>query len=83
MKEQGKEDQNEDEKIAINMRWDFKNQTKIKKFGICNLNNGCGNRYRRMLTKAERSIAKELDLLKFLHRQRTTAYAALSSLTAR
>ena len=67
------------------MQWDFKNATKIKWMGFCEVMLGCGklSRRRSMLAKAESSIGKELDLIKFIHRQRITVYAVLATLNGR
>ena len=41
------------------------------------------NRFKQMLAKAEISVTKELDLVKFLQRQRLSTYAALANLNGR
>ena len=68
------------------MQWDFKNATKIKWMGFCEVMLGGGRLSRRrksMLGKAERSIEKGLDLIKFIKRQRIMVYAALATLNGR
>ena len=68
------------------MQWDFKNATKIKWMGFCEVMLDCSRLSRRrksMLGKAERSIEKELDLFKFIHRQRIMIYATLATLNGR
>ena len=67
------------------MAWDFKNVQLIKKRNFILTMCGCNRqtRYKSMLAKAEGDIAKELDLVKFLQRQRLTSFTALATLNSR
>ena len=46
---------------------------------------GCGKdaKYRKMLRKADASVARELDLVKFIQRQRLLTFATLSTFNGR
>ena len=59
-----------EEKAAAHMRWDFKNTTRIGKQSclMTFLGYNRGTRFKQMLAKAETSMNKEMDLVKFLQR---------------
>ena len=40
-------------------------------------------KYKKMLEKADGSISRELDLIKFIQRQRLTTFATLASMSSR
>ena len=52
------------------MRWDFKNSTTIDKKGFFMTIFGCNRetKFKSMLAKANSSMNKEMDLVKFLQR---------------
>ena len=64
------------------MRWDFKNTKRISKQSCVMTSLRCNRRtkFKQMLAKAESSMNKEMDLVKFLQRQRLTTFTALASL---
>mmetsp|Transcript_15901 Transcript_15901/g.20065 ORF Transcript_15901/g.20065 Transcript_15901/m.20065 type:complete len:180 (+) Transcript_15901:1292-1831(+) len=67
------------------MQWDFQHATRIKAQSCLLTTFGCGrkSKFKRMLAKAESSITKELDIVKFLQRQRLQSYMALAILNGR
>ena len=67
------------------MRWDFKNSTTIDKQGFFMTIFGCNRetKFKSMLAKANSSMNKEMDLVKFLQRQRLTSFTALAMLDGR
>jgi len=52
------------------MEWDFSHASRIKAQNFLVTTFGCNRRskFKRMLAKAESSISKELDIVKFLQR---------------
>ena len=71
--------------LANNMQWDFQKMANIPRRMCLATFFGCNrkSRYKKMLEKSNNSIMKELDLIKFIHRQRLTTFTTLASLTAR
>ena len=67
------------------MSWDFANMLNIKGKGFFATQLGCGSnrRFDKMMAKAESSIMKELDLIKFLHRIRTHTYVSMATLSGK
>ena len=76
-----------DGKVAANMQWDLKNATRIKTQSYLMTMFGCcfsrQKDYKKMLAKAKNSITRELDLVKFLQRQRLSQYAMMATLNSR
>ena len=52
------------------MQWDFQHTHFIPKQAFVATYLGCGKekKYRKMLSKAQSAMTKELDLVKFIHR---------------
>ena len=75
----------EEKKIQSQMCWDFANMASIKGQGFFATQLGCGRnlRFKKMIAKAESSITKELDLIKFLRRIRMHTYVSLATLSGR
>ena len=67
------------------MQWDFDHATYISKQGFFEtiFGRGKNSRYKKMLAKADISVSRELDLVKFIQRQRLTTFTSLVSLNAR
>ena len=67
------------------MHWDFQNAKYIKKPGPLYVIFGCGKNpwYKKMLAKATSSVKKELDLIKFIQRQRLQTFTTLSVFNSR
>ena len=73
-----------DENLQANMKWDFQNATKIPAQGCMQILFGCNKekKYRRMLKRAESTVARELDLIKYIERSRLHSFMALISLSS-
>ena len=73
------------EKAEANLRWDFKNLSRIEKEGGIVTCMGCNRRarYKSMLAKAKSSLNKEMNLVKFLQRSRLISFVALATLNRR
>mmetsp|Transcript_36842 Transcript_36842/g.48381 ORF Transcript_36842/g.48381 Transcript_36842/m.48381 type:complete len:129 (+) Transcript_36842:1286-1672(+) len=67
------------------MQWDFKHAKRIGSQNFILTTLGCNRhtKYKKMLNKAESSISKELDIVKFLQRSRLTSYTAIATLNGR
>ena len=67
------------------MEWDFKNLKPIVKQNCLLISLGCRKRtrFKQMMAKAESEVGKELDLIKFLHRQRLHTYTTMAILDGR
>ena len=67
------------------MSWDFKHSKRIRKQGFLETLFGCNKptRFKSMLGKADSEIAKGMDLVKFLQRQRQLWFTALATLDTR
>ena len=67
------------------MSWDFDHVTNIRKEGCCATFLGCtrDGKYKKKLKKANTSVARELDLIKFIQRQRLTTFTTLAALNGR
>ena len=68
-----------DKSLKANMKWDFENATKIPAQGCLRTLFGCikEKKYRRMLERADSSVARELDLIKYIQRSRLHSFMAL------
>ena len=77
--------EDENKKIQSQMCWDFANMASIKGQGFFATQLGCGRdrKFKSMMAKAESSITKELDLIKFLHRIRTHTYVSMATLSGK
>ena len=67
------------------MSWDFDHVTNIRKEGCCTTLFGFtrDGKYKKKLKKADTSVARELDLVKFIQRQRLTTFTTLAALNGR
>lgn len=67
------------------MQWDFAHAAYIPRenFFRAYLGKPRVERYTKMLNKADTAIIKELDLIKFLQRQRLTTFNLLATMNAR
>ena len=73
-----------DESLEAYMKLDFQNATKTPAQGCLQTLLGCNkeNKYRRMLKRAESTVARELDLIKYIKRSRLHSLMALISLSS-
>lgn len=62
---------------------DFQKTSPIKKISFFRTWFTCRSQYKKMLLKSQSSLAKELDLRKFIYRQRITMTALLGVLSGR
>ena len=71
--------------LQENMQWDFAHAAYIPResFFRAYLGKPRVERYTKMLNKADTAIIKELDLIKFLQRQRLTTFNLLATMNAR
>ena len=68
--------------LEESIQWDFSQPKLIRRRGFC-LGFICSKRYRTLMNKAEKQVSDELDLVKFLQRQRVTMYSLLALLSTR
>lgn len=73
----------ETESILKSIRLDFQNMIPIKRVNCYRSFFCCLKNYRQMLLKSQSKISKELDLRKFIYRQRLQTTAILGLLTGR
>lgn len=67
--------------LLKNLKSDFQIMTPIKKRRFCMTFCNRGSKYKKMLLKSQSSLNKELDLRKFIYRQRVTMMALLGLLS--
>ena len=67
------------------MQWDFSHANYIPRQSCLPSLFGCGRdrKYWKMIEKANVSVARELDLIKFIQRQRLTTFTTLCSFNGR
>lgn len=67
------------------MLWDFLNTSSIPLQGFLVTTFGCGKerKYKKMITKANISVSRELDLVKFIQRQRLITFTMLAAFNTR
>ena len=67
------------------MQWDFSNACYIPTQDCFTTLCGCSKekRYKKMIAKAKSSVEKELDLVKFIQRQRLTTFSVLTIFNGR
>ena len=73
-----------DKSLEANMKWDFENATRIPVQGCLQTLFGCNKekKYRRMLERADYTVARELDLIKYIERSRLHSFMTLISLSS-
>ena len=69
--------------LIDNIKNDFQQYKPIKRIGILSQIFFCRRNYRKMMNKAKSALDKELDLQKFIYRQRLQTTAILGLLTGR
>ena len=73
----------DEEQLLRNIKSDFQVMEPIRKLSYFRTWFTCQSKYKKMLLKSESSITKELDLRKFIYRQRVTMTALLGLLSGR
>lgn len=73
----------EEENLLRHIKSDFQKTSPIKKISFFRTWFTCRSQYKKMLLKSQSSLAKELDLRKFIYRQRITMTALLGVLSGR
>lgn len=73
----------ESQNLLKSMNNDFQVMSSIKKLHFYAVHFLCLSKYKRMLMKSNSDLSKELDLKKFLHRQRLQSIATLGMLNGR
>ena len=71
------------EKLKRHMEWDFEHAQRIQAPGFFASNFSCSRktkRFKRIMAKASNTVTKELNLVKFLKRQRLNTFATLATL---
>ena len=81
-----RKDEKERNKLCENIANDFKKSEKIKPQSFIQSRLLCcmskkGNNYRKLMMKSSSTIQKEMDLQKFIHRQRVTMASMMAALT--
>ena len=72
-----------DDTQVDDIKVDFQKYKSIKRISICNKQIFCRSNYRKMMNKASSMLNKELDLRKFIYRQRVQTTAILGLLSGR
>lgn len=78
-----KSNASETDNIVQSIRREFQNMKPISKINCCRQTFCCLKNYKKMLLKSQSALNKELDLRKFIYRQRLQTTAILGLLNGR